>query len=706
MLLGTSKAEEELLRAAATAPRENRLLYVSTDPSALSAYETASEFGNEPYDDTLAFRNDSLEQESDDGDNDTIEFSQEESAQTTRHSMSDARYSGVSQTATTDTADAVPHSRSSLLGMRGTGNEPSKSTDDGLEDIAGQAPGGSADSNAERTDDKNLIQSMQSNFPFDPTGMTENELNRLGFERSRRGESLISAKTLTTATHIDVRDLDYDDDNDPPSPFNWPTWKKWFVTLVIAKTTFCVALNSPLYVAAVPELMSIHHSLETLTLSGLSFYLLGVGFGSTIAAPISEIIGRRWIYLISFPGSMLFAMGVGLSKNLREILVLRFFDGLCSSPPIVLCGGTVLDIWSNDGKNMVLAMYLFFFCPFLGCIIGPSVGGFAAQEKNWQWTMWVYLMFCGAVLPWLLLCPETFKPAILARRAKKRNIAIVYPKFSLKETLIMYLGRPWEMLVVEPIVGFSSIYLAIVYAFLFCFYEVYPFIFQGIYGMSMGISGLTFFGIGLGLVLGIVVNSVRHVRATAKKARAHESGEEIPWDEPEAQLFIFKVGSVFLPISLFWLAWTSRESIPWIVPTLAGVPFGFGLMCVFPGIIFYYAFTFPPIYFASAISAINLLRFILAAVFPHFVPQMYSKLDIDWATSLFAFIALAMVPIPFFFAIYGERLRLRSKFGYVALFKKLAKEKKRKQAQELTTSISATEDQSLPRNSSQVANRV
>ncbi|RKP30684.1 MFS general substrate transporter [Metschnikowia bicuspidata] len=643
MFLGTSKAEEETLRAAATAPRENRLLYVSTDPSALSAYETASEFGDEPYDDTLALPNDSLEQESDDGDNDTIEFPQEESAQTPRHSI---------------------------------------------------------------MDDENLIESMQRYLPFDPTGMTENELNRVGIERSERGESLIPTKTLTTATHIDVRDLDYDDDNDPASPFNWPTWKKWFVTLVIANVCLCVSLGSSLYVSAVPELIFIHHSLETLTISGLSFYLLGLGLGPTIAAPISEIIGRRWIYLISFTGSMLFAMGVGLSKNMREILVLRFFGGFIGSPPMALAGGTIADIWSNDPKDLALAMYLFCLCPFLGIVIGPIVGGFAAQEKNWQWTMWVYLMFCGAVLPCLLLCPETFKPAILASRAKKRNIAVVKPKFSLKETLIMYLGRPLEMLVVEPIVCFTSIYIAFVFAILFCFFEAFPIIFRGVYGMSMGISGLTFIGVGLGLMLGVVVNLARHARAAAKKARAHETGEKIPWDEPEAQLFTVKVGSVFLPISLFWLAWTSRKSIHWIVPTLAGVPFGFGLMGVFLGIISYYAFAFPPIYVASAISANNLLRFIVAAVFPLFVLQMYSKLHIDWATSLFAFIALAMVPIPFLFDIYGERLRLNSKYGYVALFKKLAEEKERNQAQELTKSISATEDKSLPLTSSQVADRV
>jgi hypothetical protein len=42
------------------------------------------------------------------------------------------------------------------------------------------------------------------------------------------------------------------------------------------------------------------------------------------------------------------------------------------------------------------------------------------------------------------------------------------------------------------------------------------------------------------------------------------------------------IGSVALPIGIFWFAWTAVPTrIPWIVSILAGVPFGFGLGLVF-----------------------------------------------------------------------------------------------------------------------------
>ncbi len=42
---------------------------------------------------------------------------------------------------------------------------------------------------------------------------------------------------------------------------------------------------------------------------------------------------------------------------------------------------------------------------------------------------------------------------------------------------------------------------------------------------------------------------------------------------------------------------------------------------------------------------------------------MYEKLGYQWATSLLAFLAVAMLPFPFIFFRYGKRMRGRSRFA-------------------------------------------
>ena len=52
---------------------------------------------------------------------------------------------------------------------------------------------------------------------------------------------------------------------------------------------------------------------------------------------------------------------------------------------------------------------------------------------------------------------------------------------------------------------------------------------------------------------------------------------------------------------------------------------------------------------ASAMAANGLARYSMGAVFPLFTFQMYERLGIAWATSLLAFISVAMMPIPWVF---------------------------------------------------------
>jgi hypothetical protein len=65
---------------------------------------------------------------------------------------------------------------------------------------------------------------------------------------------------------------------------------------------------------------------------------------------------------------------------------------------------------------------------------------------------------------------------------------------------------------------------------------------------------------------------------------------------------------------------------------------------------------------ASAMAANTVLRSLFGAVLPLCALKMYNKLGLGWGNSVLGFIALAMVPIPLFYAKYGERVRTNPKF--------------------------------------------
>jgi hypothetical protein len=93
---------------------------------------------------------------------------------------------------------------------------------------------------------------------------------------------------------------------------------------------------------------------------------------------------------------------------------------------------------------------------------------------------------------------------------------------------------------------------------------------------------------------------------------------------------------------------TSKPSIHWIVPIVAGIPFGIGVAQILQSLTAYLMDTYN-VYFASAIAATVVLRSICGAAFPLFSPSLFEALGDQWAMSVFAALSTVCMPIPLLF---------------------------------------------------------
>ena len=207
------------------------------------------------------------------------------------------------------------------------------------------------------------------------------------------------------------------------------------------------------------------------------------------------------------------------------------------------------------------------------------MGGYLVDGKGWRWTMWIVIIFGAALLVPLAMLDESYKTVILKRRALACGQALPPkpdPKTALKTIFTITLARPTHMLLKEPIVQAVALYSSFAFAVLFGFFEAYPFVFQREYGMNLGETGLCFLGIAAGLCLGCLIYLVQDRVFYVPAHRKHNGSPP-----PEARLIPAMIGSGLMPVGLFWFAWTARVDIHWIVPCIAGVPFGAGLVLVF-----------------------------------------------------------------------------------------------------------------------------
>ena len=120
-------------------------------------------------------------------------------------------------------------------------------------------------------------------------------------------------------------EIDFDED-DPENPKAWPPLKRSYIISVISFTTWVVVFYSSSYTAGLTGMMDeFEISSKTLATLGLTSYMLGLAVGFSMLAPLSEIYGRRMVYMISYGLFFLLVLPCALARSLTEIILARFF---------------------------------------------------------------------------------------------------------------------------------------------------------------------------------------------------------------------------------------------------------------------------------------------------------------------------------------------------------------------------------------------
>lgn len=270
--------------------------------------------------------------------------------------------------------------------------------------------------------------------------------------------------------------------------------------------------------------------------------------------------------------------------------------------------------------------------------------------------------FCTVLA--LIFQQETYEPVLLQRRVDKLRKQTsnqqlrsrLQSDLPEKDYLWLSLIRPLRMLVLSPIVCLFSVYMGIVYGYLYLLFTTLPMVFQNYFGFGTGAVGLTYLGIGIGLLLGMVVFGAMSDRTLKRLARRCDGVMK-----PEFRLPMLIPASLLTPVGLFWYGWSAERQLHWIMPIVGTALVGAGMVASFMPIQTYLVDSFPH-YSASVLAAATLLRSLVGAFLPLAGPSMQETLGYGWGCTLLGFIALAMTPISWVMYRYGEKIRTHPKF--------------------------------------------
>ncbi|KAJ3516899.1 hypothetical protein NLJ89_g835 [Agrocybe chaxingu] len=197
-------------------------------------------------------------------------------------------------------------------------------------------------------------------------------------------------------------------------------------------------------------------------------------------------------------------------------------------------------------------------------------------------------------------------------------------------------------------------YFCSTYGVYYLMFSTFPVLFGETYGFRPGVGGLAYLGLGVGFMVATFVGA-RTADQIYKKLAERNGGK----GTPEMRIPALVLGSLFIPIGLFWYGWSAQAKLHWIMPIIGTGIFGFALMTTFLPIQLYLVDAFT--YAASATAASAVFRSMLGFAFPLFGQQMFDKLGEGGGNSLLAGLAIVIgIPFPIWIYFKGAEMRARN----------------------------------------------
>ncbi|KAK3044827.1 hypothetical protein LTS18_000247, partial [Coniosporium uncinatum] len=209
---------------------------------------------------------------------------------------------------------------------------------------------------------------------------------------------------------------------------NWSHTRKASTTAIVSAIGFVSTLAASIYAPGHEQVAEQFGVSVELALLPLSFYNVGMAFGPIIASPMSETFGRKAVYLTTTPLFALFVLGSGFSADLASLTICRFLAGVFGAPGVSIASATIADMTAPPKRGTPLSMY---YCiPFIGSLLGPLVGGYVTETKDWRWTQWTVLFFGAVVFPLMFFQQESYKKIVLQRIARDQGWELPQPQRS------------------------------------------------------------------------------------------------------------------------------------------------------------------------------------------------------------------------------------------------------------------------------------
>lgn len=127
--------------------------------------------------------------------------------------------------------------------------------------------------------------------------------------------------------------------------------------MIVAMVALMVSLDSSAYSGSAKEIMAEFDCSEEVYTLGISLFVLGFAIGPIVWAPLSELFGRRAVFVPTYVALTAFNAGAAGAQSMAALLLLRFLGGAVGSNSLISAGAVVADQFQARERGLALAYY-------------------------------------------------------------------------------------------------------------------------------------------------------------------------------------------------------------------------------------------------------------------------------------------------------------------------------------------------------------
>ncbi|MBI3944016.1 MAG: MFS transporter [Chloroflexi bacterium] len=158
------------------------------------------------------------------------------------------------------------------------------------------------------------------------------------------------------------------------------------VTISILLALFMASVETTVIGTAMPTIISDLGGLDKYSWV-FAVYMLSSTTMTPIFGKLSDLYGRRPIFLI---GLIIFLAGSilsGLSQNMTQLIIFRLFQGIGAGGILPLAFIVIGDIYTLQQRARIQGLFSSVWG--VSSIVGPLLGGFLVDNISWHWVFYI-----------------------------------------------------------------------------------------------------------------------------------------------------------------------------------------------------------------------------------------------------------------------------------------------------------------------------